>query len=228
MVENINVEPSFILGVFGNDSSNLVEGISQSKVKINNKFLKVCFISQEQKFYTTTVLKELRLYYENNYTEEIEDLLDDFGMDTEIFNRRVCDLSLGERYLVTILLNMIEDKDVYIFPDIFANMDYLNKKNLKAIIRRLKFANKIIIVESHNEDLLNEIVDGLLIIKDNKILIQGTLEQIYCDNIDILINNDVAIPKLCQITYKALKEKQVKLFYHQDVRDIIKDIYKHV
>ena len=30
------------------------------------------------------------------------------------------------------------------------------------------------------------------------------------------------------ITYLARKDKEVKIDYHKDIRDIIKDIYKHV
>ena len=38
----------------------------------------------------------------------------------------------------------------------------------------------------------------------------------------------IDVPELPLITYLAKKEKGVKLFYHDDVRDIIKDVYKHV
>ena len=45
---------------------------------------------------------------------------------------------------------------------------------------------------------------------------------------DILESNGIKVPTLIEITDLAKKNKNIKLFYHTDVRDIIKDIYKHV
>ena len=39
--------------------------------------------------------------------------------------------------------------------------------------------------------------------------------------------NVIPMPYITKVTYLA-KNKKVKLTYHKDVRDIIKDIYKHV
>ena len=36
------------------------------------------------------------------------------------------------------------------------------------------------------------------------------------------------IPDIVEFTHKAKKTKKVKIDYHKDIRDIIKDIYKHV
>ena len=52
-------------------------------------------------------------------------------------------------------------------------------------------------------------------------------EEIYSD-VPTLNKYGLDVPTLSYITYKAKEEKNVKLFYSRDVRDIIKDIYKHV
>ena len=44
---------------------------------------------------------------------------------------------------------------------------------------------------------------------------------------EIIKDKIVPIPYISEVTYLA-KNKKVKLSYHKDVRDIIKDIYKHV
>ena len=40
--------------------------------------------------------------------------------------------------------------------------------------------------------------------------------------------NKIDIPEIIEFTYLAKKQKNVKIDYHKDIRDIIKDIYKHV
>ena len=40
--------------------------------------------------------------------------------------------------------------------------------------------------------------------------------------------NRVNIPEIVEFTYQAKKEKKAKIDYHRDIRDLIKDIYKHV
>ena len=47
-------------------------------------------------------------------------------------------------------------------------------------------------------------------------------------NLKFLKRNKFDIPDIVMFTYKAKKDKKVKIDYHQDIRDIIKDIYKHV
>ena len=56
---------------------------------------------------------------------------------------------------------------------------------------------------------------------------KGNTKDILTD-VEILINNNIDVPKLPLLTYLAKIKKNIKLFYHYDVRDIIKDIYKHV
>ena len=45
---------------------------------------------------------------------------------------------------------------------------------------------------------------------------------------DYIKRNGYKVPEIVQFTYKAIKKKKVKIDYHKDIRDIIKDIYKHV
>ena len=44
---------------------------------------------------------------------------------------------------------------------------------------------------------------------------------------ELMKENVIPMPYITKVTYLA-KKKKVKLSYHKDVRDIIKDIYKHV
>ena len=62
---------------------------------------------------------------------------------------------------------------------------------------------------------------------NDKILKEGNTFDILT-NVNYLKKNKIDIPDIVEITYLALKNKKVKIDYHKDIRDIIKDIYKHV
>ena len=66
----------------------------------------------------------------------------------------------------------------------------------------------------------------LIIIKNTRVIAADETTKIYQD-VDFLTYNEINIPDLVRFTYLA-KKKKVKLSYHRDIRDLIKDVYKHV
>ena len=67
----------------------------------------------------------------------------------------------------------------------------------------------------------------LQIFKVDKILVEGDTKDIF-QRVDFLSRNKINIPEIVEFTYLAKKKKNVSIDYHSDIRDIIKDIYKHV
>ena len=67
----------------------------------------------------------------------------------------------------------------------------------------------------------------MIIIKEENILMEGIPSDVY-QKISFLNRNKINIPDIVKVTYLAKKNKGIKIDYHKDVRDIIKDIYKHV
>ena len=95
------------------------------------------------------------------------------------------------------------------------------------LIRLKEQFKKIIILETKNSNILYKCTGYLYIIKNDKIWLEGKTEEIY-EKVGLLRKAGVKIPDIVSFTYLAKKEKKVKIEYHKDIRDIIKDIYKHV
>ena len=87
--------------------------------------------------------------------------------------------------------------------------------------------HKIIIMGSNNADILYQYTTKMLFVKNKRIFLEGSTQELY-ERVDYLKRNGYKIPEIVLFTYKAIKKKKVKLEYHKDIRDIIKDIYKHV
>jgi hypothetical protein len=75
--------------------------------------------------------------------------------------------------------------------------------------------------------MLYKYTNNLIILKNNKVVIEGDTYTII-NRVDFLKRHSIEVPDIVKLTYLAKKKKKVKIDYHKDIRDIIKDIYKHV
>ena len=87
--------------------------------------------------------------------------------------------------------------------------------------------NKMIIIVSNNINMLYKYCDRLILIKNNEIIFNDMTNN-FSSNISHIIKSGFDVPDIVLFTYKVKKNKKVNISYHQDIRDIIKDIYKHI
>ena len=66
----------------------------------------------------------------------------------------------------------------------------------------------------------------MIFVKNNHTVLEGDTNESYT-RVDFLKRQGFSIPDIVEMTYKAKKTKGVKIIYHKDIRDLIKDIYKH-
>jgi len=248
---NLKISSGKITGITGDNKTLLIEMIdsltfpSYGEIKIGSEVVdknnltemrkKVCLIRQRSKeqFFTDTPREEMmflvgRLNYKNNnIMKKIKDSLTLVGLNEEYLDENILSLSTGEQKLIQIAINLLYNPKVIIFDEPFVELDYNNKKKLIKLIKILKNRyNKTIIIASNDSNLLYELTDDLIIIKNTRIIAADETTKIYQD-VDFLTYNEIDIPDLVRFTYLA-KKKKVKLSYHRDIRDLIKDVYKHV
>ena len=86
---------------------------------------------------------------------------------------------------------------------------------------------KNILIVSKDSNILYKYTKQMIFIKNNDIIATGNTKEMY-QKVEWLNKNKFTVPEIVLFTHKAKKKKNVKIDYHQDIRDIIKDIYKHV
>lgn len=239
-----------ITGITGNNKECLLEVLSLTKnikgnifidqeeitdKNINNYSKKISIVRNNlsDKLFLDTVeenmlyeinLRRLKL---NNTKKKMQDSLRIVGLNKNYLSREVKTLSKSELILINIAISLISNPDVILLDDPFVYLDKKNDKKLYRILIRLKDQfNKIIVISSNNSNTLYKYTDKIIFIKDNEVLIEGNTDNLYTD-VKYLEENKLEIPDIVLFTYKARK-KGINLSYHKDVRDIIKDIYKHV
>lgn len=229
-----------IYGCFGEYSLDLARLLTKKNTLtkgniegINKKSNAVIINYDSFGFFTTTVKKEINFYCnikkvkDKRFKEKIEKLIQAFSLNNNFINKKISELSSSEKYLFYVLLNTIFDFDIIIFNNLYGCLDHNNRKLIVNLLHEFINEDKIVIIIDNDINNLYDLTDYILILKDGYIKFEGNTKDILT-NVEELTKFGIPVPDLSMITYLAKLKKNIKLFYHSDVRDIIKDIYKHV
>ena len=245
---SFSFESSKIIGITGQFKTLLLEIIDLQKkfhgdlyidkkqVNSFNKLIlqrQIVLIKQKNMFFMNTVFEEMKLvveYYHYNSKDlkiRMINSLKLVGLDSNYLNRKISTLSESEKTLVRVACGFLTNPKVILFDDIFSGLDYKSKKILLTLIRKLRDRrDKLIVIASNDVDLLYEYTDKLLVLDNgNCVCLEDTMSVFL--NEEFLMQHNLAVPYLVKFTNLA-RSKNVKLSYHRDILDLIKDVYKHV
>lgn len=185
-------------------------------------------------YYHLSVLEYLDLFLEKkqikwkNKKKKLNDMLKLVGLKEDIFTQLLATLSCSELTLLGICTALIVNPSVIFLQDPFLGLDALFCKRLVKLFQMLKEKKqKIILFYSTNIDVLYQYTDECYLFCDDHCVKSGLTSKIFQD-VKLLSEYSIPIPKLVHFTCRVKEDKGIKLFYHRDVRDLIKDIYKHI
>lgn len=163
-----------------------------------------------------------------NPIKKMKDSLKIVGIDERYIDHRLNTLSNSEKKLVTISIGLLSNPDTLVLEEPFKYLDIKQEKRLFLILQKLvEQYDKTIIIKTEDSETIYKYTKEVIAIKNNNILVHGSTDEVY-QRVDFLKRNGIRIPDIVYFTYLAKKDKNVKIDYHKDIRDIIKDIYKHV
>lgn len=210
------------------------ENIKITKDNINEYRKKISYVDRKIKTHQHNVLNIMTDYIvKNNLVikdpiKKIKDSLKIIGLDENILNKDIVNLSSSEKKLLQISLSLLSNPDIIILDEPFKFLDKQNEKILVILLQRLKEQfKKTIIISTDDSNKLYQYTKEMIFLKNDEIFLTGPTNELYL-RVDYLKRNKFEIPDTVEFTYIAKKKKEVKIDYHKDVRDIIKDIYKHI
>ena len=122
---------------------------------------------------------------------------------------------------------MISNPDLIIIDEPYLYLDRNGKYIIKKILKDLKNKyHKTIIVLSLDSNILYELCDDLIILKDNQVLISGNTKSLFNDY-KYLEENKIKLPDLIR-TKKLLMDKNIDLGNFKDIDDLVKGVYDYV
>ena len=207
---------------------------SQKRLNSLKKVIEIVEEEMEIPFFCQKIYE--RIYYEirrknlslTNPKKKILEVLKMVGLDYTFVTRNLCSLSTTEKRQIQLAITLLTSPSIIIIKEPFKSLDKNNEKRMWLLLQKLKEQyNKTVIIISSNTNQLYRYTNNLIVIKNDKVLIEGNTSDIF-QKVDLLKKNKIAVPEIVEFTYIVRKKKKTKIDYHKDVRDLIKDIYKHV
>lgn len=245
---SIHFKPGKIYGITGKNSKDILPIIALKKINkgqliineekvskdnLNNYKKKITLITTINSVHQNVYNIMIEYIQRNNLVikdpiKKIKDSLKIVELDENILNKNIYEISASEKKLLLFSINLLSNPDIMIIDEPFKCLDKQNEKKLVMILQRLKEQfKKTIIILSEDSNVLYKYTNEMIFIKNNEILLTGKTDELYL-RVDFLKRNKFNVPDIVEFTYIAKKKKEVKIDYHKDVRDIIKDIYKHI
>lgn len=220
------------------EHNNQIE-INHEKVKEKNRYevkKKIIVIEEEwqEKSFGNTLeeimidqMKEYEIY-PKNLEKKLKDSLKIVGLEPTLLTREFATLSQSEKKKFQISLGLLLNPEMIILIEPFKVLDQKNRKKLMMVMKKIKENfQKTIVIVSNDPNILYEETDHLIIYKNDKILVEGKTKELY-QRVEFLKRHKVELPEIIEFIYYARKNKNAKIDYCVDIRDLIKDIYKHV
>ena len=164
-----------------------------------------------------------------DYSKKIKDSLKIVGLSETYLDKKVSKLSKIEKQWVNFSIGLFSNPDVIILNRVFHSLDITNTKKIMRLLQQLVDQyNKVVVIYTNDAEVIYKFTSNTIVIKNENILVEDLTENIFQDNIDLLLKNNIQVPKTIEFSYLVNTKKNVKLGYFRDIRDLIKDIYKKV
>lgn len=211
----------------------------KKNIKLNNinalrRKVGLVFQFPEEQFFNPTVREEVSFALKNfrykgdRIHKQVSEALSMVGLDDNYLERNVFNLSGGEKRKVAIASVMVFNPKVIILDEPTVGLDYKSKKKLMQLVKKLKDRyHKTIIIVSHDVDMLNVIADDIIVMDSGEVVMSGAKNEVF-KNISLFHKYGLRLPSIVEFTGKVITDKGIILGRYTDIKDLIKDIYRHV
>lgn len=192
------------------------------------------FQNPEESFIFNNVREEISFglkkynYKIDMLDKRIEDSLKMVGLDNSYLDRNPFDLSSGEKCLLALGVVLSLNPKLLIIDDPTLYLDNKNMEYLIKLIKKLKNNyHKTIIIFTSDIEFAIRLTDNYVILKNGKICNSGTSKDLL-NNISRLKSSGIEIPRIIEFINVVNKKKNINLDMTFDIKELMKDIYRHV
>lgn len=179
-VEKLCLAPGHVVGLVGPNESgktslaNYLVGLLEDekasiswfgkKLTARQRLEKTALVMQDVRLqlFAETVCRELMLGQKDKQLDE--EMISRFRLE-DLLDRHPVSLSGGEQQRVMMVASLLADKDIFIFDEPTSGLDLRQMKEVARALLDLKEKNKLVLLISHDEELLDLVCDKIIDIK---------------------------------------------------------------
>ena len=245
------IEHNKITGLIGNNNNEIINALTLNieninnivinDIKINNKNIeafrkRIRLVNEEidNSLYQPRVIDIMINEIINHnikledYDKKMKDSLRIVGLPISYLEREIYTLSNFEKKLVLLSISLLSNPSLIIIKEPFKNLDLNNRKKLLRFYNKIKERyHKTIIFISNDSNMLYNNTDNIIYAKNNRVIESSSTDEFF-NNTSLLKRYKIELPDSVELINMIKTKKNKKLTNYKDVRDILKDIYKHV
>ncbi len=215
--KDVIIDSNSIIGMMGDSYLKLFSQLSSDNIY---------YMNSEYNFKKKLVKDEIILHSVNYDEKMIDNLLKELSLSNNFLNYKIDDLSNSMKKILKYLLMLIHDKHILVIDEPLVDLDSFYQKKIISILKNnVRNLGKTIIIGSNNSSTIYSLCSKIMFINKNN-YIYGDSKKIMFDN-NILKDYNIEMPDIIQFIIYA-KEKGAKIGRSNDIRDLIKDVYKDV
>lgn len=131
-----------------------------------------------------------RGFSEQEAKDRARELLRKVGLDEDMEDEQLWDLSQGEQQRVAVAATLAMDPPILIFDTVTDKLDPAAQEKIRSVIKAQADGKKTAIVVERDPHLLREIADRIIVLVNGKIIAQGKTDEIL-SNYDLLSQADI-------------------------------------
>lgn len=160
--------------------------LNKKNLKSIQRSVGYIFDYPDYQLFSTTAYKDLEFGLDNyGYSEtEKKGLIEKITKTLDIedlMERPPFQLSLGQKKKIALAGVLVLQPDVLLCDEPFAGLDTLSLDFFKSLLDQWKDEGKTIVFSTHDVDLTYQWADDVIILKEGKVLKQGTVEEVLLD-----------------------------------------------
>ena len=172
------------------DNKIFINGIDINKIDLQFLRKSICYITQDNFIFSTTIKENISLFQNRFKDSEIEESTEQAMLSSDLKNmkngiytvigERGIDLSGGQKQRVVISRAFLNKSDIVIFDDTFSALDNKTEENLLNNIKELVKGKTCIIISNRISDVKD--ADKIIVLDSGKIVEQGIHVQLLQNN----------------------------------------------
>ena len=139
----------------------------------------IAYLSQDHDLLHNYKVEEL-VWFENKFYRMMPPALFEICQVDHLLKRRTNELSGGEKQRISLCMLLVKQPMMLVLDEPFSNLDPVHTNTMKAVLEDIAERLKItILLTSHDPHDTLSWADKIIVMKEGKIMQQGTPEEIY-------------------------------------------------